>query len=300
MQNSFGEEGCSELRFCSDLACERKRADTDIAGVDFSKDISGDYVWERIRISSEEGARSLGRPQGSYDTLTLPRLDTLDGEQIDDGAEEIAKELCILFDNAGIDPRRILVAGLGNPRLTPDSIGPETASRVNATMHIRKFDTGMFRGLDCSEIAVIAPGVMAESGMEARDVIGAICDRIEPDAVIAIDALASRSPMRLGRTIQLSDTGIFPGSGIGNSRSAISESTIGIPVIAIGVPTVISAEVFMSCERCADKSSDYESILSRRQREEMFVSPKEIDGIIASSAKVIAYGINQAFGIQSW
>lgn len=290
--NLFYPPNGEENTFFSDLACERRRVDIEIDGVDFKKESIGNFVWEKIKISSDEGARSIGRTKGHYDTLTVPRLDMLDDDQIEDASEEIAKELCILCDKALIDPRKILVAGLGNPFLTPDSIGPKTAQLVNATMHIRNFDTGMFRELECSEIAVISPGVTAYSGMEALDVILGICDIIEPDIVIAVDALASSSAMRLGRTIQLSDTGIFPGSGIGNSRCSITKRTVGVPVFAIGVPTVMNAEALLN-----DKEYFSSVKKNRNKLDDMFISPREIDGIIENSAKVISMGINQAFGI---
>jgi spore protease len=160
-------------------------------------------------------------------------------------------------------------------------------------MHIRRFGSEFFDELECSEIAVSTPGVMASTGMEAAETVLGLCDRINPDAVIAIDALASRSPDRLGRTIQLSDTGIFPGSGIGNSRFPINEKTLGVPVIAIGVPTVINAAVLI----CDDHEERKVSKANLKKLEEMFVSPREIDGITYASAKIIAHGINQAFGI---
>lgn len=285
------------FNFGSDLACERGRADTSLNGVEFKKESVGDFVWERIRIFSDDGEKSIGRPRGIYNTLTTPRLDTLDDEQLEDGAEELAKEFCILCDRVLTEPKRILVVGLGNSRLTPDSIGPRTAELVNATMHIRNFDNGMFRELECSEIAVLSPGVTASSGMEATDAIIGVCDRIEPDIIFAIDALASKSPMRLGRTIQISDTGIFPGSGIGNHRKAINQKTIGVPVIAIGVPTVINAETFLLGDEPPERRELLRARFRRKESEGMFVSPREIDGIVNSSAQLISMGINQAFGI---
>ena len=268
----------------SDLACERGRADTALPGVTRSAELCGKFAWERIRISSSEGAESIGRPIGNYDTLTLPRMDELDEEDIDDAANEVAKELCTMVDRLGVCPARLLIVGLGNRDLTPDSIGPKVAARINATMHISGLDGGLFTDLECSEIAVISPGVSAQSGMDSTDIITAVCDRIMPDAVIAVDALASRSASRLGTTIQISDTGIFPGSGIGNGKKELSEDSVGIPVIAIGVPTVINARVVAQAGEC----NSYHS---------MFVSPKEIDGITDTSSKIIATGINQAFGI---
>ena len=280
-----------ESEFMSDLACERRRADTTVSGVEFKKEVFDGYAWERIRITNKEGADSIGRPIGTYDTLTLPRMDTMDDEAIEDSANEISKELCSVFDKLEVYPERLLIAGLGNGALTPDSIGPKTARQVNATMHIKRFDRRMFCALECSEIAVVAPGVMAESGMEAADIILGIADVIRPDAILAIDSLASSSPERLGTTIQISDTGIFPGSGIGNRRRPINENFLGIPVIAIGVPTVIDSRVFLHGDSGMRKARD------KSDENYMFVSPQQIDGIAEAAAKIIATGINQAFGI---
>ncbi len=275
--------------FESDLACERRRADTDERGVEYKKETVGPFSWERIRISSAEGARSIGRPCGNYNTLTLGKMNLLDDAAIEDAANEIAIELCSMLERSCIAPERILIAGLGNAELTPDSVGPKTASLVNATMHIKNFDKKMFNSLECSEIAVCTPGVMAQSGMEASDIILGLCKRISPDAVFAIDALASRAPERLGSTIQISDTGIFPGSGIGNNRAPLNMSTLGIPVIAIGVPTVINAKMLFSDAESKNISSSIP--------DDMFVSPREIDTIVKSCSAIISSGINQAFGI---
>lgn len=284
--NEYCVKSSESDRYNSDLACERRRADVEVQGVSYNREENGIFTWERIEITSREGERSIGRPMGNYDTLSCVRMDILDSSEIDDMANEIAAELCTLFEKQAVTPSRILVVGLGNPALTPDSIGPSAASLVNATMHIERNDHNLFKSLECAEIAVITPGVMAVTGMESTDTVSAICDLIEPDAVIAIDAIASRSPRRLGTTIQISDTGIFPGSGIGNKRKALTERALGIPVIAIGVPTVINASAF--CDTCSEELRD---------SDEMFVSPRDIDAIVGASSKIIAQGINQAFGI---
>lgn len=268
----------------SDLACERRRADVDAEGVSYSKEFSFGGVWERIRITSEAGARSIGRPIGSYDTLTVSRMDLLDPDEIYDASEEVARELCLLVEESDVIPERILVVGLGSRDLTPDSIGPKCAEQVFATMHVKKRDSASFSSLDCSEIAVIKPGVTAESGMDAASVVRCVCEASQPSVVIAIDALASGSVQRLGRTVQISDTGIFPGAGLGNPSGAITKETVGAPVIAIGVPTVIDARL-LSDDRRIPKD------------EALFVSPKEINGIVNAAAKIIGGGINQAFGI---
>ena len=277
----FDKDTCPE----SDLALERRRADTTVTGVDYKQDRSAIGHWERIRITTDEGAKSIGRPIGIYDTLTLPRMDQLDYDGIDDAKNEIAAELCRIFDANHIYPERILVVGLGNCSLTPDAVGALSAQSVEPTMHIKAMDEGAFEALDCSEIAVVRPGVTAESGIDASEIVIGVCGRIRPDAIIAVDAIASRSPERLGTTIQLSDTGILPGGGLGTPRKAINEHTVGVPVISIGVPTVIDSRL-LSSEEAKDSSR-------------MFVAPKEIDGIVKKAAEIIGGGINQAFGILS-
>ena len=273
--------------FDSDLALERRKADLDIPGILFEKSECEIGVWERITISSLEGERAIGRPRGNYDTLTVEKIDLLSDDEIENVANEISEELQQMVDILGVVPKKILVVGLGNPELTPDSIGPKSANLVNATMHLKSLGEKAFLEFECSEIAVFSPGVTSKSGIESTDAIICISERLNPDAIIAIDSLASRSAERLGSTIQISNTGVFPGSGIGNTRTPINESTLGVPVIAIGVPTVINARFLFS------KSNDKIPL----GLEEMFLSPKEIDIITNSFAKIISHGINQAFGI---
>ena len=275
----------------TDLATERRRADTDISGVEYSCANGIIGSWERIKISTKFGAESIGRPIGTYDTLNVGRMDMLDNESILDARDEIARELCYLFDKADIFPERILVAGLGNPALTPDSVGVESARAVKPTLHIRDMDKGLFEALHCAEIAVCTPGVAATSGLDAQVTIRGLCEAIGPDAVIVIDALASRSSERLGSTIQICNTGIAPGSGLGNPRREISIDTVGVPVIAIGVPTVIDSRMFCYAPR-GDREVGHGEICPS-----MFVSPKEINEIVSAAAQIIGGGINQAFGI---
>jgi len=230
----------------TDLAFERRRACPDSEGIEYRRECCSVGQWERVRVTSEAGARSLGRPIGIYDSLCLGRMDRLDYEERDDTAEEVAKELCRICDSEEIYPDRILVVGLGNAELTPDSVGAESAALVRPTLQIKNDDESLFLSLECSEIAVIRCDVKARSGIDACEVVRGVANRINPDMIIAIDALAARSAERLGTTIQISSTGIHPGSGIGNLRGRIDEYTLGIPVIAIGVPTVINSRVFVS------------------------------------------------------
>ena len=274
-----------ERLFNTDLACERHRADVSLPGVEFSRERTPIGEWERIKISSEEGADSIGRPCGRYDTLTLPRMDALCDEGIEDATEEVARELCVMCEALGISPESILVVGLGNPSMTPDSVGCEAAQRVEATRHIREFDSSMFDALECSEISVLTTGVTSRSGIDAADTAAAVASRIKPDVIIAIDALAAASPKRLGTTLQFCDTGIHPGSGVGADRRAIDEASTGSPVIAIGVPTVIDSRLLI------DGENDPKGTVG------MLVCPKEIDTISKVAGRIIGGAINQAFGI---
>ncbi|MBE6644353.1 MAG: GPR endopeptidase [Ruminococcaceae bacterium] len=291
MRYYFNERREKDRNGYTDLAVERRRADTNIRGVEYTSCECAVGIWERIRIISEEGARSINRPIGRYDTLNLGRMDLLSDEEILDAGEEIAKKLCETVDGTSASPERILVVGLGNRNLTPDSIGPKTAAQVKPTLHIKEFDEDMFDSLECSEIAVLCPGVTAESGMEASEVIRGVCRRLLPDVIIAVDAIATCSKERLGTTVQISDTGLFPGSGVGNYRNALTEESIGIPIIAIGVPTVIDSRIFSLGD--SDEKVPY-------SEESMLVSPKEIDEITNVAAEIIGGAINQAFGISSY
>ncbi len=285
MKRYFSERRGDIRNVYTDLAVERRRADTDIRGVEYTSSECEVGVWECIRIYSDEGARSIGRPRGSYSTLNIGRMDLISEEEVDEASEAVAKKLCEVTDHLGIIPERILVVGLGNRNLTPDSVGPKTAEIVKPTLHIKEFDEEMFYSLGCSEIAVIAPGVSALSGLDSAEVVKGVSRRIIPDMIIAVDAIATSSVERLGTTVQISDTGIFPGSGVGNSRGAINESTMSTPTIAVGVPTVIDFRVFEKGEK-SDTA--------------MLVAPKEIDEITNIAARIIGGAINQAFGISPY
>lgn len=275
----------------TDLAAERRRADVELEGVDYRREGGIIGEWERIKITTKKGAESIGRPIGIYDTLNIGRMDLLDSESIMDACDEVGRELCYIFDASDIFPERILVAGLGNPSLTPDSLGCECAKIVKPTLHIRDMNRELFEDLNCAEIAVCTPGVAASSGMDAAVTIRGLCEALGPDAVIVIDALASRAVERLGTTVQICNTGVAPGSGLGNPRQEISIDTVGVPVIAVGVPTIIDSRMFYYNPNNEKRPLHPESYPS------MFVSPKEINEIVDAAALIIGGGINQAFGI---
>ena len=267
-------------RFDSDLAMERRKASTFVDGVDYRRDVCLGGVWERLKITSEAGVKNVGRPIGLYDTLTIPRMDTIMPDDLEDAKDEVARELCRMCDLCDVSVERILVVGLGNRDLTPDAIGPAAAKEVDATMHLREEDEEMFETMGCSEICVLCPDVTSNSGMKSAEIVKSVVDAIKPTVVFAIDSLASRSGERLGNTIQVSSTGIIPGTGVGHSGTKIDEELLGVPVIAIGIPTVMSTKVLTG----EDKGS-------------FFVSPNGINRIVKNGGKIIGGGINQAFGI---
>ena len=266
--------------FDSDLALERRKASTYVEGVDYKRDVCLGGVWERLKVTSEAGVRNVGRPIGLYDTLTIPRMDTIMPDDIEDAKDEIARELCRMCDLCDVSVERILVVGLGNRELTPDAIGPAAAKEVDATMHLRREDEEMFETMGCSEICVLCPDVTSNSGMKSADIVKSVVDAVKPTVVFAIDSLASRSGERLGNTIQGSSTGIIPGTGVGHAGARIDEELLGVPVISIGIPTVMST-----------------SVLTGEEKGAYFVSPKGINRIVKNGAKIIGGGINQAFGI---
>ena len=274
--------------FYTDLACERRRADLNSAGIDYKRERNINGVWERIKITSEEGAMAIGKPIGIYDSLHTARLDKIGYEEIMGVTEELAGELCEMAELSEAIGTNILVVGLGNQNLTPDATGPESADKVRPTRHIAEIDSGIFSALGCAKISVFKPGVVAKSGIDSATAIEGIAKEINPDLVIAIDSLVARGRERLGSTIQISNTGICPGSGLGGAKKEINETTLGAKVITIGVPTVISTE------ELSDRKNE-----EKRRYEQMLVSPKEVGEIVKNAAEIIGGAINLAFGIFS-
>ncbi len=282
-----------------------------------------DYEEEQIhitivRITSENGAKQMGKPKGTYITLEAAEMIEDDEDyhrEISKRLAEILKEL-ILVDDRGTS---ILVAGLGNRLVTPDALGPQVADNLYITRHIiKEFGRRAYENEQVQPISAIVPGVMAQTGMESQEIIAGIIREVKPDYLIVVDALAARSVRRLGRTIQITDTGIYPGSGVGNHRYSITKETTGIPVIAIGIPTVVEAAtiVYDSMSALIEELAHAESLqplkkswgklteaehrnlireLLSPQLNHMFVTPKDIDAEIKRMSYTISEAINQAF-----
>ena len=216
-----------------ELLCAKSRAQT-LSGVDSRTVFRRGCSVTSVRIDTEGAARQLGKPRGRYVTLDLSPLQKNADDVLERASRAVGAELRALL---GENVKSVLVAGLGNANMTPDAIGPRSAEHVLVTRHLRQ--NGAFSAF-CS-VSVLTPGVLGRTGIEAMETLRGTVRAVQPDAVIAIDALASRSLIRLCSTVQLSDTGIVPGSGVGNHRCPLSRDTLGVPVYAIGVPTVVDA-----------------------------------------------------------
>ena len=224
-----------------------------------------------VEVTNENGALALGKPKGKYVTLNVQSFVT-DTNVFDERLNEFSSVLkTVLPKNAA----SVLVVGVGNENITADSLGPKTNDYVLATRHILPDLQKSLAADDLFNVATLTTGVLGETGIETAEIVKGVVRQISPDCVIAVDALAASSAERLGTTIQFSDSGISPGSGVGNHRDEISSTTVGVPVIAIGIPTVVST-----------------GVISGDGSDTAFVTPREIDRITEQGAKLIGMGIN--------
>lgn len=232
-----------------------------------------------VQIQSEEGARAMERPMGTYITMELPELLKEEEDLKEIAEKELSGQLKELL--RGKRAEHILVVGLGNREVTADAIGPLTVDSLLVTRHFFQDESvGAAVGKKYRKVSAFTPGVMAQTGMETMELIRGVVEQIKPDIVVAVDALAARSPKRLNTTIQLTDTGISPGAGVGNNRKELNETSLGCPVIAIGVPTVLDAVTIAR-----------EDVLEDVQA--FFVMPRNIDSSVQYVSELLAGGINR-------
>lgn len=276
-----------ELR--TDLAVEaREIAGDNISGVEYKTYNENGLSISRLEVKNKKARLSLNKEIGTYITIELPSL-TDNFNETDRRLVTISNEIRRLLPVNGL----VLVVGLGNIEITPDSLGPKTSSKVLATRHISG-EVARATGLDkLRPVAVLQPGVTGQTGIETGEYILSIVKRIKPTAVIAIDALASRRAERLGCTLQISDTGIAPGAGVGNHRTKITNETIGVPVIAIGVPTVVDVKTLANDITHGSISNEINGIINPNGRD-MIVIPREIDLLTERASRLIAFALNSA------
>lgn len=284
----------------TDLALETqermKQKKMDLRGVRFEeKKRENGIVVSLVSIETENAVKAAGRPKGKYITIEAPQMSTDDKDYHREVSEEFAVVLTELLENeCRRESYSVLVVGLGNREVTPDALGPQVVDNLFITRHIlMEYGRYAFGNSDVNKISGLVPGVMAQTGMESLEIIRGVVRETKPDIVITIDALAARSMKRLGRTIQLTDTGIVPGSGVGNHRNAINKENLGVPVISIGIPTVVDAVTIVTDAVNTNREMT-EKIMSP-QLNGMFVTPKNIDDTIKQLGFLISEGLNIAF-----
>lgn len=277
------------MQLRTDLALElAETIDQAGGGISVSEYDKGGAKISRIKLTSDDSTRSIGKPKGTYITITVPPFSD-DAELGDELLMAVKDEFTSLLPKEGL----ILVVGIGNTSVTPDALGPKAAAGILATRHISG-ELARSAGLEnLRPVAVLSPGVLGQTGIETGDIIAGIVKNIEPAAVIAIDALASRKLSRLGCTIQIADSGINPGAGVGNKRREISLSTLGVPVISVGVPTVVDATTLVFDLLGEDGARQNKELIEPRGAG-MMVTPREIDILIERAARLVSRAVNCA------
>ncbi len=286
----------------SDLACESFGEEQGVPrGAEQTVRISGGCRIHRLRIQSEEAAVALGKPMGDYITVECGQIHRMGQDRTEWMVHLLAGELRGMSERLSgkrPDPGfAILVAGLGNAKLTADALGPDTVGKLTATRHLQEHEGVLYREIGCCALSAFAPGVLGQTGIETLELLRGAVSSVKPDIVLVVDALAARSCDRLASTVQLSDTGIVPGSGVGNHRTAITAETLGVPVIALGVPTVVDSStlVYDALRQARIEHIDEALREVLENGRSFFVSPKESDLIAAEVSALLAKAIGTAF-----
>ncbi|MBW4827317.1 MAG: GPR endopeptidase [Clostridiaceae bacterium] len=302
----------------TDLAIEsrelyKERTRQEVPGVEVNKEEKGDISITRVKILDKIGEEKMGKPIGNYITLEVPKLKNPDEALKEEVSIQLAKEIKDLIKND--NKTKALIVGLGNWNVTPDALGPKVVEKVLVTRH---FFLAYKKDEDetMANVSALSPGVMGITGIETGEIVKGVVEKTNPDIVIAVDALASRNMDRVSTTIQISDTGINPGSGVGNKRQGLNEEYLKVPVIAIGIPTVVDAATMIndtmnliinSMREEAEVGTEFYSMLEKLSESEKYtlikevlepfmpntiVTPKEVDEIIDNLSVIIANGLN--------
>lgn len=299
-----------------ELYKESHKGEKDLDGIEVIEESEDDISVTTVKVKNEDGAQKIGKPKGDYITIDIPSFTAYDGDTMDRVSKVLAEVLERLIK---VDVKKnALIVGLGNWQVTPDALGPKVAEKIMVTRHLQ---TVMPEAIDDSvrPVSSIAPGVLGITGIETVEIIKGVVEKTKPELVICVDALAARKVQRVNATIQISNTGISPGAGVGNNRKQINEENLGVKVIAIGVPTVVDAItiandtidlVIDSLIKNSSSGTDFYKMLKSIDKNEkerlikeviysetsgdMIVTPKDIDLVINSLSKIIANGINMA------
>ncbi len=309
------------MNFRTDLALERRdlyrkanNVANEINGLETEEEQIGETIKvTRVKVLNQEGEQAIGKKQGNYITIDIKDLKIAGEEDIQKASEAVTKELKTLIGNLIQPQEDILVVGLGNLYVTPDALGPKVIQDIDITRHLLTYMPEVLEQ-GTRPVSAVSPGVLGTTGIETVEILKGIVDNVHPKLIIVIDALASRSIERISSTVQIADTGIVPGAGVGNQRKELTVDTLGIPVIAIGVPTVVEAATIAAdslnlfIQRLQEEAHSNE-FLNQLQEEDKYqmikevlqpadynfiVTPKEIDDLIENMSSVVARGINFA------
>lgn len=296
------------LDFRTDMADERVKEcekEGKIEGVSSENiNVNDKIKVTKVRVLNEQGKEKIGKEVGTYITIEIKEIEVINQEELEKASKILSGQIQEL-----IKPyKSILVVGLGNIDTTVDSIGPKVIKDLKITRHLKKYAPDLV-DKNAKELSGIAPGVLGTTGIETQEILKGIVEKVNPDVIIAIDALISRDISRLFKTIQISNTGIIPGAGVGNTRKEISEKTMGVPVIAIGVPTLVEAATIVadSIELIANQFEEFEQLKNATKEDKyrlmkavlepskfnLTVTPKEVDDLVDNMKLIIAHGINE-------
>ncbi len=296
-----GRDDMSWFQVRTDLALEARESidgkGSEIHGikVEESYDEKSDVHITKVMIETKNGARAMGKPMGTYVTLEAPGMIELEEEYHQEISDILAREIRNLLPEPE-EEKSILVVGLGNRDVTADSLGPNVVDNLFINRHI-VMEYGK-RAYNCTKMHLVSslvPGVMAKTGMESAEIIRGVIEQTNPDMVIVIDALAARSTKRLNRTIQITNTGIHPGSGVGNYRNALNEESLHVPVLAIGVPTVVDAATIVGDAVGEYALGEYPNALSELNN--MYVTSKDVDAQVQQIGHILCDALNKALDI---
>lgn len=287
----------NSFKIRTDLALEAREsveeAKKEVRGVEIDENYNeeSEVKVTKVVIRTKNAARDLGKPMGTYITLEAPAMLEADEDYHREISEVLAEQLRLVIPNSN-DEQSVLVVGLGNREVTADALGPNVVDNLFVTRHvILEYGKAAYNRTKMNLVSSIVPGVMAATGMETAEIVKGVVEQTKPDVVIVIDALAARSTKRLNRTVQITNTGIHPGSGVGNHRSALTQESLGVPVIAIGVPTVVDAATIVN-DALEKAAKSYGEQNMSAELSNMYVTSKDIDATIKRLSYMISEAIN--------
>ncbi len=289
--------------FRTDMAVERRdlyrtanKIEEEIKGIECEEEKIDDITVTRVKITNEEGERALDKRRGNYVTIDVKKINNITTEKEEQIIDTFSKELNSIIEKHVNKNEEILIVGLGNLYSTPDSLGSKVVQNIEITRHIKIYLPNAI-DKNTRSVSAITPGVLGTTGIETVEIVRGIVDNIKPKLVIAIDSLCSKNIDRINKSIQISDTGIVPGGGVGNRQAELSERTLNIPVISVGIPTVLdAATIVIDTLNACDMIIDENEIVDKMKLNNFnfIVTPKEIDSLIENMTNIVSEGINMS------